>query len=125
MLRACRQVLESGGRLAFVTIQSMPGLSPERRRLANRVGPPAGGVRTSYESLLHSAGFVEIAAIDVTAEYGATQRRWMAATDRLAEPIRRVVGAEAYAERARTRQATVDAINDGLLGRFMYAGTRR
>jgi hypothetical protein len=36
--------------------------------------------RTTYPGLLRSAGFNEIDKVDLTAEYLATQHRWLAAT---------------------------------------------
>ena len=40
VLRACRQLLRPGGRLAFTTIHASPDLDPIRRRRAHRAGPP-------------------------------------------------------------------------------------
>lgn len=116
--------MRPGGRLAFVTIQPMPGLSARRRRRANAVGPPAGAVRTSYESMLHTAGFVDITAEDRTAEYRSTQAGWLAAVDAREVAIRAMVGDEEYDTRRQNRLATAAAIDDGLLGRFLYTATR-
>lgn len=124
MLGACRRVLLPGGRLAFLTIQPTPGLDPTRRRKAHWAGPPAVAVRTSYESLLQSAGFTDVVATDLTAEYAATQRRWMAAMDHHAAAVRDAVGDAAFDERAANRTITSDAISSGLLSRFRYTATR-
>lgn len=80
---------------------------------------------TSYESLLRTAGFVDIAAVDLTSEYRATQQRWIDAT-RLREPeIREILGDEKYEERAVTRERALEAIDEGLLKRFQYLACRR
>lgn len=117
-------MLRPGGRIAFLTIQPTPGLERSKRRRANQVGPPAVALPTSYPSLLRSAGFVAITATDVTADYRATQQRWMLTTDCHADAIREAVGHDAFDERATTRQQTLDAIDAGLLSRFRYVAER-
>ena len=124
VLRACRRVLTAGGRIAFVTIQPRPGLAPADRRRANESGPPAVAVPTSYESLLRSAGFSEIVAVDLTAEYRATQRRWIDAMSRYEQPLRRSMGDTMYDERAEKRASTLAAIDAGLLTRYRYTARR-
>lgn len=111
--------------MAFLTIQATPGLSPAERRRAHAAGPPAVAVRTSYPSLLRSAGFTHVVATDRTAEYRITQAAWIAATERRADAIRAIVGDQLYDERAQERAGTVAAIDAGLLARFLYTATRR
>ena len=124
MLRASRRVLRPGGRAAFHTIEVAPGLSAAKRRRASLIGPPGVAVRTTYPSLLRSAGFIEIDEVDVTTEYLATQRRWLAATLRHEEGLRSVLGDDAVHEGIERRQRTVDAIEEGLLTRTLYSATR-
>ncbi len=124
VLRACRRVLRPGGRLVFQTIQPTPGLPPRLRRKANRVGPPAAAVPTSYQSLLRTAGFRDVEAHDQTQEYGATQRRWIDATIRYEHGLRAALGDEAYEERSETRRVTLEAIDAGILARFRYVARR-
>ncbi len=117
-------MLRPGGRIVFHTIQPRPGLSPSSRRRANRRGPPATGVRTSYQSLLATAGFVAVEVRDETEEYRATQLRWIAAGERLEIPMRAAIGDEAYDDRHLNRLAALEAIEDGLLVRYRYSATR-
>lgn len=124
MLRASRRVLRPGGRLAFHTIEVPPGLSAAERRRASLIGPPGVAARTTYPSLLRSAGFIEIDEVDVTAEYLATQRRWLAATLRHEEGLRSVLGDDAVHEGIERRRRTVDAIEGGLLSRTLYSAIR-
>ncbi len=79
---------------------------------------------TSYVSLLRSAGFGEIEAVDVTAEYRATQARWIDAMADHEADLRQSMGDEPYDERAGRRRETLDAIDAGLLARFCYTATR-
>ena len=124
MLRASRRVLRPGGRLAFHTIELPPGLSGPSRRRATSIGPPAVAVRTSYSSILRSAGFTEIDAVDLTAEYLATQRRWLAATVRYEAELCVVLGDDVAREGIERRRRSLDAIEAGLLIRTMYTATR-
>ncbi|MGK0276007.1 MAG: hypothetical protein ACI9N0_002394 [Ilumatobacter sp.] len=124
MLRASRRVLRPGGRLAFHTIELPPGLTPAKRRRAISIGPPAVTVRTTYPGLLRSAGFNEIDEVDQTAEYLATQHRWLAATLRHEEGLRLALGGDAVEEGIGRRRRTVNAIEEGLLLRTLYTATR-
>lgn len=117
-------MLRPGGRLAFITIQPIPGLSAPDRRRAHRIGPPAVAVRTSYEDLLRTAGFRGIESRDCTAEYAAALRGWMVAIDRRADAVRVITGSTEYDERAQRRARTLAAVESGLLGRCMYVATR-
>jgi hypothetical protein len=124
VLRASRRVLRPGGRLAFHTIELPPGLTSAKRRRASSIGPPAVAVRTTYMSLLRSAGFIEVDAADQTAEYLATQHRWLAATLRHEEGLRSALGSDAVEEGIGRRRRTVNAIEEGLLLRTLYTATR-
>lgn len=124
MLRASRQVLRPGGRLAFHTIEVTQGLTPAKRRRASSIGPPAVAIRTTYLGLLRSAGLIEIDAVDQTAEYLATQHRWLAATLRHEAGLRLALGSDAVGEGIERRRRTVHAIEEGLLLRTLYTATR-
>jgi hypothetical protein len=88
------------------------------------IGPPAVTVRTAYPGLLRSARFVEVDAVDLTAEYLATQRRWLAATLRHEDGLRDALGDDAVREGIERRRGTVDAIEEGLLLRTLYTAMR-
>ncbi len=81
-------------------------------------------MRTSYPSMLRTAGFTAIEQRDDTDEYRATQLRWMTASERYEEALRQAMGDDAYEERRTTRRTTLRAIDDGLLARYRYAATR-
>ncbi|MFT5978629.1 MAG: hypothetical protein ACI9AO_001482 [Ilumatobacter sp.] len=80
--------------------------------------------RTTYPGLLRSAGFNEIDKVDLTAEYLATQHRWLAATLRHEEGLRVALGDDAVGAGVERRRCTVNAIEEGLLLRTLYAATR-
>lgn len=124
MLSASHRVLRVGGRTAFHTIEPAAGLTGAARRRARSVGPPAVAVRTTYQSLLRSAGFTEIDAVDLTAEYHATQLRFVDATRRHERALRDSLGDESVDDGIRRRRHTIAAIEQGLLVRTMYTATR-
>jgi hypothetical protein len=102
----------------------MPGLQPKQRRKANRSGPQEVTVRSSYQSMLRNAGFADISATDVTAEYRSTLRRWLNATNRHEALIREIIGNDTYEERLAQRRRDLQAVDEGLLSRFIYTATR-
>ncbi len=124
VLRATRRLLALGGRTAFLTIQPVPGLPARERRRASRVGPPGAAVRTSYESLLRSAGFCDVRVQDRTEEYRDALAGWIVALGSRESEVRELIGDETYEERTRSRRQTLNAVEDGILGRFLYSATR-
>ena len=124
MLRACRAVLRPGGVMAFTAIQQAPGLGPLGRRVPAQVGPSDVVVRTSYPSLLASAGFTEVVADDVTAQYRATLGGWIEASRRHTDELVAIVGPDEVEERRADRLATLAAIDDGVLQRWMFVARR-
>jgi len=98
VLRACREVLKPGGRLAFYTIYIPPGLPPDVYERAKGAAPGAAGSRQGHQSMLASAGFKEIHEIDVTPQYLATIRARSTSRGR-----RRGVRAPRHRKRERSR----------------------
>jgi cyclopropane fatty-acyl-phospholipid synthase-like methyltransferase len=124
VLRACRQLLRSGGRMAFTTIHAAPGLDARQRRRAHRAGPVGVATRAHYPTLIERAGFVDIVQVDVTSDYATTQRAWYEAADQQAEALRRLTSDAEFAEAQADRRLTADAIADGILRRSLFTATR-
>lgn len=76
--------------------------------------------RSSYPSLLASAGFGAIEVDDRTAEYRSTQEAWIAAFDRHATGLREAFGERELDERRRARTSALAAIDAGVLRRRRY-----
>ncbi len=74
--------------------------------------------------MLRTAGFVDVEVVDLTEEYGATQRRWIDAHGRHEIGMRAALGDEVFDERLAMRRRTMQLISDGLLSRFRYVGRR-
>ena len=87
------------------------GLTRGDRRHVVDVGPSDVLVRTSYQSLLGSDGFVSVVAEDVTARYTSTLAAWLDETERRADTVIAVVGSDEFAKRQRRRTGALDAVD--------------
>lgn len=106
--------------MVFAVIEAAPGLSTAGRRRAARTGPAAVLTRSTYESMLATAGFTDISSDDRTAGYRATLAAWSVATEAREADVRAVVGDTAFEERRADRRRTLRAIDDALLSRRVY-----
>lgn len=111
--------------MAFAAIEAAADLSPAQRRHVAEAGPPEVLVRTSYHSLLRSAGFVDIVSIDVTDAYRATLEAWSTETERRRDAVVAVMGEDDFAERQSRRAGAMAAVDSGVLHRSLYVARRR
>ena len=125
VLRACRQLLRPGGRLAFTTIYVSPDLDPTHRRRAHKAGPPHVATRRPYPELIAQAGFGDVVELDVTAAYAHTQRAWYEATESRADELRLLTSDTEFEANRADRLLTLDAIAEGLLHRSLFTARVR
>ncbi len=125
MLRAQRRLLRRSGRLACLVIEVAPRLDRAGRRRAARCGPPHVATSSSYASLLRSAGFGMVDAIDLTEDYRETAAAWRRERLARADEYRSVVGEAVFADRMSAGVTAVRAIEQGLLRRTLYLASRR
>jgi hypothetical protein len=125
VLRASRRLLRPGGRTAYLTIFATPGLSKRDHRRAVRFGPRA--VRSSSEQaeLLGAAGFDHVLVIDVTQDFLETIRRWLLHASELELGLRSALGDTLFDEQQADRKDMVAAVEEGLLSRALFVGTRQ
>jgi hypothetical protein len=124
VLRASRRLLRPGGRIAYFTIFTTPGLSKRAHRRAVRVGPRAIASSREQPELLEAAGLVEVAATDVTTEFLATARRWVSYASKFEGDLRSTLGDTLFDEQQTDRRAMIAAIEEGLLSRALFEGTK-
>jgi hypothetical protein len=124
VLRALKRLLRHGGHIAYTTISTTPGLSPDERRRTQRAGPRAVASRSDQTQLLRSAGFVDIDLLDVTAEFATTARAWLTEAETHAEALAVLETPSGFEERQRERRQQLAAIDDGLLRRGLLSATR-
>ena len=125
MLRALKQLLRPGGRIAYTTIFVTPGLDPGRRRRAQRSGPRAVWTRVDQRQLLVSAGLTDIDMVDLSAEWAITARAWLKGWSDNERELAALEAPGAFAQRQQERRAQQRAIDDGLLRRALFSATRR
>jgi len=124
VLRALKQLLRPGGRIAYTTIFVMPGLTPRLRRRAQRSGPRAVASHGNQRQLLASAGFTDIDTVDLTAEFARTARGWIDGWSANEAELTVLESAATFAERQRERRTQLRAVEDGLLQRALFSSTR-
>ena len=81
-------------------------------------------MRTSYASLLDSAGFVDVVAEDVTSAYRTTLAAWHDETQRRRDAVVALVGAEEFEDRLQRRRGALAAVDAGRLRRYLYVARR-
>jgi hypothetical protein len=124
VLRACRRLLRPGGRIAYLTIFTTPGLSKREHRRAVRLGPRAVGSDREQPDLLEAAGFAEVEAIDVTNDFLETARRWHEHAAALEDGLRATLGDVLFDEQQDDRRKLITATEEGLLSRALLVGIR-
>jgi hypothetical protein len=124
VLRACRRLLRPGGRIAYFTIFTTPGLSKRAHRRAVRLGPRAVASRREQAELLQAAGLVEVVETDVTADFLETARRWVRYASKFEGDLRSTLGDTLFDEQQTDRRAMIAAIEEGLLSRALFEGTK-
>ena len=125
VLRACRRLLRPGSKIAFYTIFTPPGVSEaDRRRVLALGDPPELASATREPDLLRSAGFADIEEIDETAEYLRTARGWYEGRERYAGELRKLEGAQAFADGQENRRKRIGFIEAGLQGRALFVAVR-
>jgi ubiquinone/menaquinone biosynthesis C-methylase UbiE len=123
-LQATLRVLRHGKRTVFTVIFPAPGLTAAQTRRAIEAGPPNCGLRTSYTSLLRSAGFVEVDEHDLTPDYLTTTTSKLKVAEQFAEDMIEMFGRQDYDETQAERRLAITAIGDGLLRRSRFVARR-
>ena len=124
LLRACRDLLRPGGRMAYTTIYVAPGLGPSDHRRAVAAGPWHVTTRRPYGEMTAQAGFTDIVEIDVTDDYATTQQAWLEANDARAHEVRALTSEGEFAQAQADRRRARDAIAQGWLRRSIIVSTR-
>jgi len=117
-------VLRPDGRLAFFTIFIPPGLSEDAYQRALAAGPPELRHRHNHQTMLASAGFADISETDVTDEFLEIARRWFDARKRRASELKAAIGESEFLRSQTESQATIAAIEAGLLRRSLFVARR-
>lgn len=124
MLRASHRVLKPGGTICFVVIALADGLSRNMIAAAIEAGPPEVEAGPGYPRLMTTAGFAAVDMVDVTEDYLMTLRAWVREWDAESTALRRLVGADDFAERQANRRRAIKAVKEGLLRRYLITSAK-
>jgi len=72
VLEACRQVIRDDGRMVFIVIWIMPGLSRSDHKRALEAAPRCGESETDYPTLLEQTKWTVTDCLDVSESYGSS-----------------------------------------------------
>ncbi|MDQ5816620.1 MAG: hypothetical protein M3516_10080 [Actinomycetota bacterium] len=111
--------------MAFSTIEIASGLSKSQHRRAALRGPRAVVSTRPAGRLMSAAHFTEVRLTDVTDDFLRTARAWSTEFDRHESELKRVLGAQNWEDRQADRAAMIDAVEAGLLCRYVVTGTAR
>ncbi len=124
-LKECRRVIGADGIMAFSVIYIAPDLSPADHDRAAAAGPPFIEAPASYPEMLAGAGWNIEHRADLTAEFAATARRLSREVEARGQALGELMGEAESREFLVKVGETLRAIEDGPLGRDMYAASPR
>ncbi len=75
--------------------------------------------------MFETAGFVDVKRVDSTGDYRRTAAAWLAERERRRDELRAVMGPTTYEEKVKESYETIEAIDQGLLRRYLYVASRR
>jgi ubiquinone/menaquinone biosynthesis C-methylase UbiE len=117
VLKSCRQVISSNGKMVFSVIFIAPGASDTGQEEAMAGGPPFVDAPTPYPDMLREAGWTIVEHIDLTAEYIESIRRHIAGLKTYQREITQTFGKEEASEKLARKLRTTQALENGFLRR--------
>ena len=120
VLKSCRRVVRSGGKMVFSVIYITPNITAAACEQAKAGGPPFVESPASYPDMLQEAGWEIVDQIDQTAEYLESIRRHIAGQKSYANKIAKTFGKDEASERFARKRATVSALVNDLLRRELF-----
>ncbi len=117
VLKECRRVVRSGGKMAFTVVSIAPALSPEDYRRAVQAGPLFKETAVPYPAMLEQTGWSITDDFDLTPEYAQAARRMLREEQAHASALARILGAAQVSDTLARRRRTLGALNRGLLRR--------
>ena len=98
-------------------------LSPSERQIAIESGPEFVDVDGDYVLLLEQSGWSVQERVDVTAEFAKSMRTSLEGMRLGVGALTKVLGGDEFSERVTRRQATLAAVERGLLKREIFVAT--
>jgi ubiquinone/menaquinone biosynthesis C-methylase UbiE len=120
VLRGCRRVARAGARMVFTVIAPAPLLTESELQIAIESGPPFVDAPDDYAALLEQSGWCVHERTDLTAAFLQSMRTHVEGMQMRAEALAEVFGSDELTERMKRRQATIAAVDAGLLRRELF-----
>ena len=120
LLQTCRRVARAGAKMMFSVIVPTAGLSEAEHRTAIESGPPFVEVHGDYAALLGQSGWRVMKQMDETSEFARSIRASLEGMHARADALAEAFGRDEFCGRLQHRQATVAAVDRGLLKREIF-----
>jgi SAM-dependent methyltransferase len=121
VLKECRRLIRSAGRMVFSVISIAPSLSRAEHERATAAGPPFKAVSSDYPRMLQDAGWRLIEAFDLTTSYATCVGQRLAAEEAQADALIAILGEGEFADLILRRRRAAEASASGLLRRELFA----
>ena len=106
--------------MVFSVFALAPSLADFERRIAIASGPTFVDSPDDYAVLLDQSGWCLQERVDLTAEFLQSMRTDLEGMQERADALAKVLGADELTERIGHRQATIAAVDAGLLRRELF-----
>lgn len=120
MLQECRRVLLPEGRLTFLVLSVVPGLSAAQQEKAQAWGPPFIAAECGYAAMLEQTGWEITSYTDVTPAYYATIEIMKREEQAHADQLIALHGDEGFKQRLAGSEARLAAVDQGLIVREQF-----
>ena len=120
VLQACRRVVRADGTMVFTVIALAPSLADSERRIAIDSGPTFVDSPDDYATLLAQSGWGIQERTDRTADFLQSMLIELKGMQARSDALTEVFGSAEFTERVSRRQATIVAVEAGLLRRGLF-----
>jgi cyclopropane fatty-acyl-phospholipid synthase-like methyltransferase len=120
VLKACREVVNPGGRMVFTVILTTPGLSESAYLKAVECGPTFIAAEDSYPSLIEAAGWELVDQLDLSTEFLETLQVMQDNELRHADDLENLLGKEETLRRLTRSQESIYGLEHNLIKRELF-----
>lgn len=120
VLKACRRVIATNGKMIFTVILISPGLSRADYQKGMECGPSFMATEDSYENLLDTAGWRLVNRTDLSSEFFETLRVMLDNELDHAKALDKLLGKEETLHRLTRTRSYIEGLERGLIRRELY-----
>ncbi len=120
VLRECRRIMRSNGRMAFSAIFMAAELAPTETELAVAAGPPFMEMKGTYPTLMTETGWRLVETHDLTDAFLSTAERLVVEEEARAAVLEPLHEKGEFNARLNRHRAKIEALGQGLIRRELY-----